>query len=154
MLKKHIEKILKLGTIWSVFLLIGSVLLQIFARFFLAQAPSWTEEVSRLCFIFSVAFASPLALKSNYYIHLDVFFNMFSNIWKRRINTLILICVFILFFVLAFASIKFVVMGFTENSPSMGIKMGIAFSSMLILGITMCYFIGLKLIKHLKKPQP
>ncbi|GAA4237078.1 hypothetical protein GCM10022291_23020 [Postechiella marina] len=151
MLKKNIEKILKLGTIWSVFLLIGSVLLQIFARFFLAQAPSWTEELSRLCFIFAVAFASPLALKSNYYIQLDVFYNMLKNTWQQKLNLLISIVIFILFLVLTLSSIKFIVMGFTENSPSMGIKMGVAFSSMLILGITMCYFTGLKLLKQLKK---
>ena len=152
-MKKHIEKFLKLGTIWSVLLLISSVLLQIFARFFLAQAPSWTEEVSRLFFIFSIAFASALALKSNYYIHLDVFYNMLKIRWQKRINLLILSCVFILFLLLTVASIEFVIMGFTENSPSMGIKMGIAFSSMSILGITMCYFTALKFIKQLKKLQ-
>ena len=150
-MKKHIEKILKIGTIWSVFLLIGSVLLQIYARFFLEQAPSWTEEVSRLFFIFSVAFASPLALKSNYYIHLDIFYYMFGETWKRRIDHFILITVFLLFFLLSVGAFKFVSMGFTENSPSMKIKMGIPFLSMLILGIAMCYFIGLKLIKQNKK---
>lgn len=152
-MKQLLEKLLKLGTIWSVFLLIASVLLQIFARFFLAQAPSWTEEVSRLFFIFSVAFASALALKSNYYIHLDVFFNMLKSNWKKRVHGFIHISVFILFFILTIASIKFVIMGFTENSPSMGIKMGIAFSSMLILGLTMCYFKGIHLYKHFKKSQ-
>ncbi len=154
MLKKHIEKFLKLGTIWSVFLLISSVLLQIFARFFLAQAPSWTEEVSRLLFIFSVAFAAPLALKSNYYIYLDVFFKMLKPHWQKRINTFILITTFLLFLILSIGAIKFISMGFTENSPSMGIKMGIAFLSMIILGISMCFFIGLKLIKHFKTPRP
>lgn len=153
-MKRYIEKFLKIATVWSVFLLIGSVLLQIFARFFLEQAPSWTEEVSRLFFIFSVAFAAPLALKSNYYIHLDVFFNMLKTKWQKRVNTIILITVFLLFLILSIAAIEFVTMGFTENSPSMGIKMGIVFLSMLILGLTMCYFIGLKLIKQLKNPRP
>lgn len=153
-MKKIIEKILKIAAVWSVFLLIASVVLQIFARFFLEQAPAWTEEVSRLFFIFSVAFAAPLALKSNYYIHLDVFFNMLSDQWKKRVNTIILISVFILFSILTIGSIKFVAMGFTENSPSMGIKMGIVFLSMLILGLSMCYFIGLKLIRQIKNPRP
>lgn len=153
MIKKYIEKTLKFGTIWSVFLLIGSVLLQIFARFFLAQAPSWTEEVSRLFFIFSVAFASALALKSNHFIYLDVFFNMMKRSWQKKISVLILVCVFLLFLVLTITSVEFMIMGFNEKSPSMGIKMGIAFSSMFLLGITMCYFIGLKLIHQLKKPQ-
>ncbi len=152
-MKKYIEKFLKIGTIWCVFMLIGSVLLQIFARFFLEQAPSWTEEVSRLFFIFSVAFASALALKSNYYIHLDVFYNMLKEKWKKRIDIFILITVFLFFLILTIGAFQFVVMGFTEHSPSMGIKMGIVFSSILILGIAMCYFIGLKLFKQLKKSQ-
>lgn len=153
-MKRFIEKCLKVLTVWSVFLLIASVLLQIFARFFLEQAPPWTEEVSRLFFIFSVAFAAPLALKSNYYIHLDVFFNMLKTQWQKRVNTIILITVFFLFAILSIGSVKFVAMGFTENSPSMDIKMGFVFLSMLVLGICMCYFIGLKLIKQLKNPRP
>ncbi len=150
MIKRFIEKLLKLGTIWSLFLLVASVLLQIFARFFLAQAPSWTEEVSRLLFIFSIAFASALALKSNYYIHLDVFYNMLKNKWKKIITITILVTTFFLFLILAITSVKFVIMGFNENSPSMGIKMGVAFSSMLLLGLSMCYFIGLKLMSKFK----
>ena len=150
---KQLEKFLKIGTILSVFLLIASVLLQIFARFFLTQAPPWTEEVSRLFFIFSVAFASPLALKTNYFIYLDVFYNLMSRDWKERINIFILITTFLMFLILAFTSVKFVMMGMVEKSPSMGVKMSLAFSSMFILAIAICYFIGVKLIKLYKKTK-
>ncbi len=152
-MKHYIEKVLKFATVWSVFLLIASVMLQIFARFFLEKAPPWTEEVSRLFFIFSVAFAAPLALKSNYYIQLDVFYNRLKTQWQKRINTTILAVVLVLFIVFTIGAFKFTVMGFAEHSPSMGIKMGIAFSSMLILGLAMCYFLSLKLIRQIENPK-
>lgn len=151
MIKKTLEKILKVGTIGCIILLIASVLLQIFARFFLEQAPSWTEEVSRLFFIFSVACAAPLALKSNYYIHLDIFYNLMKPKLQKKVEFLVLVFTFLLFLVLSIAAVTFVEMGFDEKSPSMGIKMGIAFFSMLVLGVTMCFFISLKLLKHIKK---
>lgn len=148
---KLIGKFLKIGTLISVLLLIATVSLQIFARFFLAKAPSWTEEVSRLFFIFSVAFASALALKTNHFIYLDVFYNKFSKTWQKTLDYAILISTFLLFFIIAIASIKFISMGLVENSPSLGINMGIAFSSMFLLGITVCYFTVVKFIKTLKQ---
>ena len=149
-MKKYLENLLKAATVWSVCFLTATVLLQIFARFFLAQAPAWTEEVSRLFFIFSIAFAAPLALKSNYYVQLDVFFNMLKPKWQKRVAIFSFLMVILLFAIFSMGALKFVAMGFTENSPSMGIKMGIVFLSMFILGITMCYFLTLKLIKALK----
>ena len=73
---KGIGKILKIGTLVSTIGLIGTVSLQIFARFFLASDPSWTEEASRLFFIYAVSFASGIALKNNSYVGLDLFYNM------------------------------------------------------------------------------
>lgn len=151
---KHISKFLKICTLISVSLLILTVSLQIFARFFLAQAPSWTEEVSRLFFIFSIAFSSALALKTNHFIYLDVFYNKMKPSWKKAIDIAILIAIFALFLIIAIASIQFISMGWIEDSPSLGINMGIAFSSMFILGITICYFTTKKFIKTIKQHKP
>jgi len=58
---KTLNKLLSLGTLLSTIGFIGSTVIQIFARFFLASAPSWTEEASRLFFIYAMSFAAGLA---------------------------------------------------------------------------------------------
>ena len=79
MIKKTVEKALKYGTLVSSFALIFSVLLQIYARFFMSNTPAWTEETSRIFFIYTVSFASGLALKDNYFVYLDVFYEKTST---------------------------------------------------------------------------
>ncbi|MEM7800115.1 MAG: HDIG domain-containing metalloprotein [Chloroflexota bacterium] len=96
-MKKSISRILKYGTLLSSWLLIGSVLLQIFARFFLESAPAWTEEASRLFFIYSVAFAAGLAFKDDYYVYLEVFFEKLSPKFQRILLVAIPTCTTLLF---------------------------------------------------------
>ncbi|MEM1124879.1 MAG: TRAP transporter small permease subunit, partial [Bacteroidota bacterium] len=84
-MQKYFTKFLKYGTLISTYGLIGSVLLQIFARFFLTNTPAWTEEASRLFFIYAMAFAAGLALKSDEYVALDLFFEKLSPVLQKRL---------------------------------------------------------------------
>ncbi len=86
MLRKLIGRVLKLGTLISTWGLITTVLLQIFFRFSPLQTPSWTEEASRLFFIYAMSFAAGLAMKTSYYVHLDMFFNRLPYTWQQCIE--------------------------------------------------------------------
>lgn len=145
------SKFLKYGTLISTYALIGSVLLQIFARFFLTSTPAWTEEASRLFFIYSTAFAAGLALKSDEYVALDLFYEKLSPSFKKRILVLVQGLTVLLFGAMAISALQFVKLGIPEFSPSMKISMSIAFFSMFLLSISVSYFAYLELKKILKK---
>lgn len=61
------------GAVASMFLLLGVVLLQVFARVALPQVPSWTEEASRFFFMWAVAFAAGPAVREQAYVDVDSF---------------------------------------------------------------------------------
>ena len=147
---KTIGRLLKIGTLWSTIGFVFTVVLQIYARFFLENAPSWTEEASRLFFIYAIAFASGLALKNNYYVHLDMFFNQFNDDVKRRVVFVIPIVTFILFAIIMVFSIQLIILGLPENSPSMGFKMGFAFISIFIMSGSICYYSLIEILKSFK----
>lgn len=149
-MKKSISRILKYGTLLSSWLLIGSVMLQIFARFFLESAPAWTEEASRLFFIYAIAFAAGLAFKDDYYVYLEVFFEKLSLRFQRILLILIPTSTTILFGIMTIYAIQFVRIGWIEKSPGMKIPMAIAFVSMLIMSSTICYFSILEINKNRK----
>lgn len=150
-MEKAISRLLKYGTLVSTYALIGSVLLQIFARFFLSNTPPWTEEASRLFFIYATAFGAGLAFKSHYYVHLDVFYNKLSSKVQKGIDVLIPILVLILFALMSIYAIGFVRLGHYEFSPSMKMRMSIAFLSMFIMGASISYYAAKDLLKALKK---
>lgn len=149
-MRKGIGRILKIGTLLSTWGLIAMVLLQIVCRFSWFDTPSWTEEASRILFIYAISFASGLALKSNYYVHLDAFYNMFNPKLKMLLDKSIPVVIFLLFGVFAFYSMRFISLGMIEKSPSMGFNMGVAFCSMFIVGISICYYAWLQIIKVFK----
>ena len=49
-------KILSAGTLISTLALLSSVIIQIYGRFFMESAPSWTEEAARVFFIYTMSF--------------------------------------------------------------------------------------------------
>ena len=154
MLHKTIGRILKLGTLLSTWGLIITVLLQIFFRFSPFQTPSWTEEASRLFFIYAMSFAAGLAMKTAYYVHLDMFFNYLPLKWQNFLNKAIPVITFLLFGVMALFSLQFVILGIPEKSPSMGFNMGVAFFSMFVMSASICYYLWIKIRSAFKKPRP
>ena len=147
---KMISTILKYGTLLSTLGLIGSVLIQIFARFFLTNTPPWTEEASRLFFVYMTAFAAGLALKNRYYVHLDLFFNQFPIRWQKLLLVFIPAVVAGLFGIMAFASLRFIQLGHSECSPSMKTRMSFIFFSIFIMGASISFYACLAFLKALK----
>ncbi len=154
MLHKTIGRILKIGVLLSTWGLITTVLLQIFFRFTPLQTPSWTEEASRLFFIYAMSFAAGLAMKNAYYVHLDMFFNRLPLNWQRFLDKTIPVINFLLFAIMALFSIKFVILGIPEKSPSMGFNMGVAFFSMFVMSASISYYLWIKIRKNFKRMEP
>jgi len=143
-------RILKYGTLISTLGLIGTVLLQIFARFLLESAPSWTEEASRFLFIYAISFAAGLAMKQKYYVHLDLIFNKLSPKGQQLLEFLIAVFVILLFGIFTFFSVQFISLGHAETSPSMSIPMSFAFLSMFVMGISISFFAWIDAQRALK----
>lgn len=149
-IKSRITKFLKYGTLLSSFGFIAATLVQIYARFFMESAPSWTEEAARFFFIYAMSFASGLAMKDGSYVHFDVFYNKLKPKQKRFLNVLISFLTVALFLILGFYAIRFVIMGIPEHSPSLGVSMAFAFGSMVVMGVFVSYFAFVELIKKKK----
>ncbi|AWV98772.1 TRAP transporter small permease [Arcticibacterium luteifluviistationis] len=150
MIKKAIGKFLKYGTLLSTYALIASVALQIYARFFMSKTPAWTEEASRLFFLYTISFASGLALKDNYFVYLDVLFERLKPRSQESLLTLIYLVTFALFGLMFYHSVLFVKLGLPETSSSMGISMSITFFCMVIMSASMAYYSFLELLKRYK----
>lgn len=148
MLNKTIGRLLKMGTLLSTYGLLLTVLLQIICRFSPMNTPAWTEEASRLFFIYAMSFAAGLAMKNEYYVHLDMFFDRFPERIKKILNLAVPLITLVLFVVMALYAIKFVVLGLSEKSPSMGFNMGIAFFSIFIMSASICYYLIRKVMKN------
>ena len=146
-----ITYLLRLGTLLSAAGFIASTLIQIYARFFMESAPSWTEEVARFFFVYAMSFAAGIALKDHYYVSLDVFYNRLNDKQKSRLRVGISLCTLVLFLILTLFSVQFIVLGIPEKSPSLGLTMALAFGSMFIMGASVSFYAFIDTINLLKK---
>lgn len=150
---KTLNKLLGLGTLLSTIGFVASTVIQIFARFFLASAPSWTEEASRLFFIYAMSFAAGLALRDKYFVELDYFYQKFSKKIQFIIDMLIQFCTVLLFAIMGFYSLQYIHLGSTETSPSMRIPMSFAFISILLMSVTVVVYALVEIVQLNKKQK-
>ncbi|TYA71633.1 TRAP transporter small permease [Seonamhaeicola marinus] len=150
-IKKGIGKFLKYGTLVSSFCFIAVTMAQVYARFFMESAPSWTEEAARFFFIYAMSFAAGLAMKGNYYVKFDVVYNKLNNKQKQILDALVSFFTILLFLILTCYAISFVNVGITERSPSVGFSMSIAFGSIVVMGLFISIYAIWDVIKAFKK---
>lgn len=137
---KYVGIGMKWGTFLSTMGFVGAILIQIFARLFLATAPSWTEEAARLFFVIAIGCSAGLALRSGEYVNFDFFYQRMSLPWQRRIAFLIDLLTVALFALFTFYAVQFMVMGWAERSPSLKFPMAIPFAGMFILGFSLLVY--------------
>ncbi|TMU57026.1 TRAP transporter small permease [Flagellimonas algicola] len=150
-LQRQLGKLLKWGTLLSTLGFVASTLIQIYARFFMAKAPSWTEEAARLFFIFAIGCASGLAMRGSYYVHFDFLYEKLPSKLKSLIMKAIYVLIVLLFVIFTYHSLQFVMDGWIEKSPSLRFPMAVAFIGVTIMGLAISYYAITKLISLFKK---
>lgn len=148
--KSCIEKSLEYMVIITFIVLISVVFLQVFARFFLPKTPSWTEEASRLFFIYSVCFGAPLALKRGEYVRVDILVTMLPENLQDILDGIVYLILTVLFLILAYFGYIFGSLGFTQTSPAMRLPMYIPYMSIGISGLFLTIYGILKSIERFK----
>ncbi len=152
-LKHNLTRFFEAGVIICTLLLITSVTVQIYARFFLENTPVWTEEASRFFFIYTIGFSSGIALNEGYFVSIDIAYQGLKERMKKIVDIFNQVLIIALFVVISVFSIQFIIMGQSETSPSLGIKMSFAFTSILVMALSLSYFGIDKLFKLLKEKK-
>ena len=136
-LGRWLNKLMQWGAIASLTAMIVVVLIQIVARFTPGiSAPSWTEELARLLFVYSIAFGVGIGIRENAFVKLDLIDQWLPPKLQRILQALIHVGVFLFAGFISIFAFIFVINGTSETSPSMGINMSIAFFSVFVMTLS------------------
>ena len=156
-IKTAIVKVLDWLTVFIFTALILVVTLQVIGRTPLFSQPfHWTEEVTRMLFIFLIAIGSTTAVLHNEYVAVDIIPSMFKGKPLLIYNAVIhfIIGAFLLYLIPA--SVKFMSLGSRQSSPSVRINMQYIYGLILVcvvgMGISQIYM-GIESIRSLKDKQ-
>lgn len=131
----------------NVVFMIGVVALQVFARFLLPSCPSWTEELSRIFYIYIIGLAAPIALRNDLLVNVDIIINALPPKAVLALRIFNRIVVFAVCAVMAYASYGFMLSGLREKSVALVWPMVIPFTALFICGVLMTLFCAECIIK-------
>ena len=134
------SRIMEFCVIATFLALVGVVLLQVYARLFLPKSPHWTEEASRFLFIYTVSFASGLAIRERAFVNVDVFTNLLPETGRKWLQILLDVLV-AGFMALVFQySLRNLGIGRMQTSPSLRIPMNYIFASMSVMSASVVLY--------------
>ena len=123
----HIEKTLNTLLALMFLAMFGVVLLQVFSRYVSFIAMPWTEELTRLAFVYIIALGSPLAIKYDDYARVDLLVEVFPL--KARLLLELFVFFLVLCFVvyMSFISWDLIRLGMRQKSIYLRIPMYFAY---------------------------
>lgn len=144
-----IEKALEICTFVSFMSLILVVLFQIITRFIPFLSQVWTEEITRLFFVYSVAFAAPLAMKKKEFVNVDLLVKILPKPVQIGLELISYVITITLFVLLSFNSLGFAALGKTQLSATMKIPMSVAYSSIFTVSVFILLYVIINLINYI-----
>jgi len=151
-----IHRIVEWGTVISLSGMILVVAIQVVARMTPGlSAPSWTEEMARFLFIYSIAFGVGVGVREKAFVKLDLLEEWMPAKAHSVLQIFIQLGVVLFAGLISFYAVQFAINGAGETSPSMGVSMAVAFFSVFIMMISIAGYSIEQMIqscRSLRKP--
>ncbi len=149
MFKNFLERTLEWTSSLCFAGLIAVVLLQVFARLFLARSPHWTEEASRFLMLYMVAFAAGLAARDRTYVNVDFLLNMLKGRFKALVNLCIDLLSIVLMAAIAWYGWDNAMVGRIRTSASLSVPMHLIFMAVVLHAVSTAFYTAIHVINDL-----
>lgn len=127
-----LERIEKLVIVIFVTLMIILMIYQVVLRYLFSAANSWSEELVRYLFIYTVMLGSAIAARRNSHLQIDVFINVLKNRTKCVFTIAATVCAIVFICFLFMYSISLGQTAMTNMSAGLKIPMAIPYLSIPI----------------------
>ena len=146
---KGLEGICRLLILAAFLLLMGAVLLQVYARTFLSSAPVWAEELTRFCLLYIGALGAGLALRSGDMVNVDLLCESLPGRmpWLLRLVSAALTVAFAA--ILLPAAWDYTMIGSRQTAPSLGWRMDFVHATQIILLVALGLWALMRIIEML-----
>jgi len=130
------EKILNRIVVITFFITFLTVMVQIISRFIPSMIVPWTEEITRLSFMYTICFGAPLGIRHLEFAKVDSFIENFPQKTKCLSYCIIEVLIFVFCVVFAYTGMEMIQLGLKQVSIYLGWPMYIVYSA-----IPVCFFL-------------
>lgn len=140
MIRTLFERVSIVGTLLSFAVMIAVVLLQVISRYFLPFSVHWTEEAARFAFLYTIAFASGLAVRDKAYVNVDLVPILLRGRARVVLELLIDVVTLVFLAVLFQHSLRLVQLGGRQTSAALRVPMSRIFAVTSLIPASMAFF--------------
>jgi TRAP-type transport system small permease protein len=151
--KKFVDGVLTAGALVSFVTMIAVVLLQILARYALPFSFHWTEEAARFSFLYTVAFASGLAMRNKAFVNVDLLPISLHGRARLALELGIDSVTLLFLGVLFQHARRFVQIGARQTSSSLRIPMNNMFFITILIAVAMGFYVVVRIVETVKTGQ-
>jgi TRAP-type transport system small permease protein len=130
--------------------MIGATFLQVVCRYAFAAPLTWSEELSRYCFVWIVFLAAVIGLERGALLGVDIAIRRLPEGLKHRVALLCEILIGAFCALVAFASIPVLEVNALQNSPAIGLPMSWVYA---VIPISMLLMIAVLVLKRMGSPH-
>ncbi len=137
---KKIERLIKWGIFAVITVMIVAVVVQVFARTFMTQAPLWTEETSRVALLYILGLGVGASVLTGDLVNVDMALMVMPKPLRRFCELASSALVSMFGFLLVPGAWEFTVSGAMQTSPALELQMQYVFASMLFFAVLLGVF--------------
>lgn len=148
-MNKLLFRFLSILTVIGFLGVMGSVIVQIMSRY-LPYTASWTEELTRYFFLFTICIGGSLGVLKGEYIDVDVIVSRIPMFIRKYYEIGIYILILILNVVIIKEGYTFTMVGKNQSSATMGFSMAYVHFGFVILGVFSSYYSIVQIVRILR----
>ncbi len=124
--------------------------LQVFMRFVMGQALSWSEELALGCFSWVMLLSIALGVRHSIHVRMDLLIDRLPPMLRHRANQIIWLVIAALGFVIAWSGVNYVRDSFGTTSAAIGYPIAWLYASAPVSGILIAIFA----LEHIMMDKP
>ena len=123
---------------------------QVFMRYVLNMAPSWSEELVRFIFVWLSFIGAAVGAKEGIHIGIDVLYRSLPALPRRTVAGFISLIVAVFGLAMIIYGWDVVVMTHPQLSPALGLHMSTVYAAVPVMGCLLILYTGVTFARHFK----
>lgn len=144
---KYLDKILEYISMLALIIMISLVFFNSLLRYLFDSGIAFSEEFSRICFVYMIFLGIILVAKDKAHLTVDIVTSSLPEKYKKIVSLISNLCVLTSMVFIAFGALQLMVLTYTQKMPATGISSSFLYLAAVISSVSYFFIIIFGLIK-------
>ena len=148
---KYLDKALEYLSILALVIVISLVFFNSVLRYFFDSGIAFSEEFSRICFVYMIFFGIILVAKDKAHLTVDIIISALPEQYRKIVLIVANICVLIAMIFIAYGALQLMSLTYTQQMPATGISSSFLYLAAVISAVSYFFIVMFSMIKDYKE---